>query len=129
MLGWRYSTTREAWVHRAFNGRVGPVFIDPQYYNHPGVTETVQFDAVRPFRAPEVVVPSDERPALPRRPHRPRGPLPARNLKKVKVALSETEEPRVIAVDGKPPRRGIDVVDLRTADAVVVPIKGARATG
>jgi len=124
--GWRYSTSREAWVHRAFNGRVGPVFIDPEYYNHPGVTETVEFAPERPMRPLVVTLESEERPPLPKRVQRPVVPA---NRTKVSVRLSETEEPRTVIVDGTPPRRGIDTVDLRTADAVVVPIKSARATG
>lgn len=125
-MGWRYSTTREAWVHRAFSGRVGPVFIDPEYFNHPGVTETVQFDATKPFRPLVVSLTAEERPPLPKRVHE--RPV-RRDRTKVRVQLSETEETRIVVVDGKPPRRGIDPIDLRTADAVVVPIKSARATG
>lgn len=125
-MGWRYSSTREAWVHRAFNGRMGPVFIDPDYYNHPGVTEAVHFEAVRPFRAPEVVMAEGDRPALPQRRRRPVVP---KDQSRVKVRLPETEEARVVVVDGKPPQRGVDPASLSTTDAVVVPIKSARATG
>jgi hypothetical protein len=126
LMGWRYSTTREAWVHRAFSGRVGPVFIDPQYYNHPGVTETVQFDANRPFRPLVVSLSAEDRPPLPQR---AKAEPARRDRTKIKVQLSEADDARVVVVDGKPPRRGVDPDDLRTAGAVVVPIKSARATG
>jgi hypothetical protein len=118
IAGWRYSTTREAWVHRAFHGRVGPVFIDPQYYNHPGVTDIVDFGVARPFRAPEVVVAEGERTPLPQR-QKTRDDLP-----RVKVRLSESEEPRVVAVDGKPPRRGVESLVAHSIDNVV-PLKSA----
>ena len=125
VLGWRYSRTREAWVHRAFNGRVGPVFIDPDVYDHPGMTEPVEFAAVRPFRAAEVAL-LENQPPLPKRVQPPKVPT---QRTKVKVALSETEEPRTVVVDGKPPARGVAVEELRTTSAVVVPLKSARATG
>ncbi len=136
IAGWRYSTAREAWVHRAFRGRVGPVFIDPQYYNHPGVTDEVHFEAsltdVEDFASfvdltaaersdtPEIVIAEGERAPLPRR-HTDR-----RDLTKVKVRLSDSEEPRVVAVDGRPPRRGDETLVIRPIDNVV-PLKSAAA--
>lgn len=134
IAGWRYSTAREAWVHRAFRGRVGPVFIDPQYYNHPGVTDEVHFAAsttdleefidlaaLESFAAPEFVIAEGERAPLPRR------RTERRDVTKVTVRLSESEEPRMVAVDGKPPRRGDERLVLRPVDNVV-PLKSAAAS-
>lgn len=125
ILGWRYSATRGAWVHRAFKGRVGPVYVDPDHFLHLGVTEHVEFKAARPFRPSEVDM-LEAQPPLPQRPLPPK--VPAERTK-VKVRLSETEEPRTVVVDGKPPVRGVPVDSLRTTSAVVVPIRSARATG
>ncbi|MCU1372219.1 MAG: hypothetical protein JWO77_3413 [Ilumatobacteraceae bacterium] len=125
-MGWRYSTTREAWVHRAFSGRLGPVFIDPEYFNHPGVTETVEFDATGPFEPLVVSLTATDHPPLPQR---VKAKAVRRDRTRVRVRLSDADDTRVVLVDGKPPRRGTDPIEMRTADAIVVPIKSARATG
>lgn len=46
----------------------------------------------------------------------------------VEAKLHAEEPARVVLVDGRPPRRGIDPRRLRPSDGVVVPIKSARAT-
>jgi hypothetical protein len=46
---------------------------------------------------------------------------------RVQVQLSESEAPRVVRVDGRPPRIG--VTPEATDDGVVVPFKAARAFG
>lgn len=203
LAGWRYSNKRSAWVHRAFNGRVGPVFVDPTD-THPRIDETIVIDHQGPRRSseeptpdhvialePEAIAPAHapldaellihvasaptadgtraQVPAetadppevaaataggphaaavaapasdLPRRPldrHRPelaRLPLPPRPLDlssadpediRVHVQLSEFDEPRIVRVDGRPPRPIPS--DERTRHDVVVPIRSARAFG
>lgn len=124
IAGWRYSSARAAWVHRAFNGTVGPVFIDPQYHQHPGVIDAVVFEAPH-RRTPPVVVPKAERAPLPQR------PIPMKSdrlVTPVLMSLTGTEPPRVLLVDGRPPVRGMPVPPP-PAGRVVVPIKSARATG
>lgn len=49
LAGWRYSSKRSAWVHRAFNGRVGPVFVDPTD-THPRIDEAIVIDHQGPRR-------------------------------------------------------------------------------
>jgi len=122
LAGWRYSTSREAWVHRTFNGRVGPVFVDSDFEAHPGLTDLSLFDAP-PARMPVLLVPEDERAPLPRRETTPPTPVT-----RVLARLADGEEARVVTVDGKPPQRGIEV-PTPPVEAVVVPIKSARATG
>lgn len=146
IAGFRYSSKRSAWVHRAFNGRVGPVFVDPAD-EHPRISEAIVIDSEGPRRNSDRPAPALAPMPLPERPvhsldlHRPelaQLPLPPRPMKlgrkpsdviRVKVRLSETEEPRVVRVDGRPPRRGVDPRTLATGDHVVVPLKSARATG
>jgi hypothetical protein len=113
LAGWRYSSTRDAWVHRAFRGRVGPVFVDPAALDHPGLIGPMEFIAAQPFRAEEVIIDDGPRPPLPRRPRL------RTDLTRVEVRLSEAEEPRVVAVDGKPPRCGREHLVPPRADNVV----------
>jgi hypothetical protein len=123
LAGWRYSNTREAWVHRTFNGRIGPVFVDETYEPHPELTDLSLFEAP-PVRLPVLIAGEGERPPLPRR----AASSPSTSSARVLTRLSEGEDPRVVQVDGHPPKRGIEV-PTPTPDGVVVPIKTARATG
>ncbi len=157
LFGWRYSFSREAWVHRAFKGRVGPVFIDhePEGPSRP-LTEPDRGAFPIPEearRAPEVLAfPSRALPILPgprvqdpapearaeRAPERvapapvPAAPAPPaadRVVTRVHVALSDSEEPRLIAVDGRPPRLAPEPAVATTSDGVGVPMRPAQATG
>jgi len=178
LAGWRYSSKRSAWVHRAFNGRVGPVYVDPAD-DHPRIDEAIVIDHQGPRRGSEEPTADDHitlppvvtyqpsavlaalpptppappltaataerivREELPRRPldrHRPElaslpyapRPLDLSAMSEqihVQVQLSEFEEPRVVRVDGRPPRRGVDPRVLASDDPVVVPLNPARATG
>ncbi len=123
VLGWRFSTTREAWVHRSFGGRVGPVFRDPHTADDHGELDLRLFETMVAQRQPKVVVAPHERTVLPQRSVSVPRPVTA-----VRVRLHAAEEPRVVMVDGRPPRRGFDPRSLRIGNAVVVPIKSSRAT-
>ncbi|MGN6695262.1 MAG: hypothetical protein ACTHN0_13890 [Aquihabitans sp.] len=200
LAGWRYSSKRSAWVHRAFNGRVGPVFVDPTD-THPRIDETIVIDHQGPrrgFEAPGIdpiielqagivpyapldgelvieavaapavaIVPEDpteadelaavaeataiatavvqpthladraldrHRPEMARLPLPPRpldlapapSPAPSEQIH-VEVQLSEFEAPRIVRVDGRPPRLGPP--PEVPADDVVVPFKPVRAFG
>ncbi|WP_421118294.1 hypothetical protein ACE2AJ_12875 [Aquihabitans daechungensis] len=122
IFGWRYSTAREAWVHRALRGRVGPVFVDRDFDPHPELTDLSLFDAPR-VKTPLLLAPEGERPPLPRR-----DTTPAPKAARVFARLADGEEPRVVVVDGRPPLRGVTFPEP-VAEGVVVPIKSARATG
>jgi len=122
LFGWRYSTAREAWVPRAFKGRIGPVFVDRGFDPHPGMTDLSLFDAPR-AKKPVLLAPEDQRIPLPRRDTTPRP-----EVSRVFARLSEGEEPRVVVVDGRPPERGV-ILPAPVDTGVVVPIKSARATG
>jgi len=123
LAGWRYSTTREAWVHRTFNGRIGPVFVDDSYEPQPELTDLSLFEAP-PVHLPVLIASEAERTPLPRR----SAGSTASQTTRVLTRLSEGEDPRVVQVDGRPPKRGVEV-PTSTPDGVVVPIKTARATG
>ena len=58
LAGWRYSSKRSAWVHRAFNGRVGPVFVDPSDV-HPRINEAIVIDHRSPRRGSGQPMPDD----------------------------------------------------------------------
>jgi hypothetical protein len=122
IAGWRYSNSREAWVHRTFNGRVGPVFVDDGYEPHPELTDLTLFQAP-PVRMPILLAAKDDRQPLPRR-----SAEPAPQVARVFTRLSEGEEPRVVVVDGRPPQRGVEV-PAPVPEGVVVPLRSARATG
>lgn len=122
LAGWRYSNAREAWVHRTFSGRVGPVFVDETYEPHPGLTDLSLFEAP-PVRLPVLIASEADRPPLPRR-----DSASTTKTSRVLTRLAEGEEPRVVQVDGRPPARGVEV-PTPTPEGVVVPIKSARATG
>ena len=122
LVGWRYSGAREAWVPRVFRGRVGPVFVDQSFDPHPGMTDLSLFEAP-PAKTPILLAPEGQRTPLPRR-----GLAGDRGVTRVFARLSDGEEPRVVVVDGRPPMRGVPVPPQQS-DAVVVPIKSARATG
>jgi hypothetical protein len=109
-------------VHRTFNGRIGPVFVDDGYEPHPELTDLTLFEAP-PVRMPILLGGEGERQPLPRR-STEQPPRVAR----VFTRLSEGEEPRVIVVDGRPPTRGVPV-PAAAPEGVVVPLKPARATG
>ena len=122
LIGWRYSSTREAWVPRLFRGRIGPVFVDQSYDPHPGLTDLTLFEAP-PAKMPVLMAHPHERDPLPRR-----DAAPTREVSRVLARLSDGEEPRVVVVDGRPPARGVPL-PAPTDDGNVVPIKSARATG
>jgi hypothetical protein len=114
--GWRYSSTREAWVHRIGRGRIGPVFrlaadLGEPEHNTPDLT---LFEALVAARQPRLV-PAEQRTPLPRR-------IEARPPTRVEVSLRPTEPPRPVVVDGRPPVRGTDPRVLRT-DGMVVPMR------
>jgi hypothetical protein len=114
--------SREAWVHRSFSGRVGPVFVDDSYEPHPELTDLTLFHA-RPVHGPVLLGADGDREPLPRRTAEP---APA--VSRVFTRLSEGEEPRVVVVDGRPPRRGA-ALPTTAPEGVVVPLKSAHATG
>ena len=132
-LGWRYSASRGAWVHRALGGRVGPVYCSPDEIPIPQFDDSTiaRFDLVRapvlpehdidPL-SPEVAQAPVASEPLPQRPRAAK-----RQVIQVEAQLHESEPARVVMVDGRPPRRGIDPRALRLDDGVVVPIKSARA--
>ena len=123
-MGWRYSPSREAWVHRAMGGRVGPVFRDrDELIGQDSVVDTKLFESVVEARKPKVGVPAEGAAPLPRR-----AVVVKRPIIPVEAKLHAEEPARVVLVDGRPPRRGIDPRRLRTDDGVVVPIKSARAS-
>ena len=124
MLGWRYSSTRGAWVHRARSGRIGPVFTDREAEIAPNETsiDTKLYDTLMAARKPKVVLPADQRDALPQR-----AVVVKRPIIPVEVQLHAAEPPRVVLVDGRPPRRGLDPRKLRNRKGVVGPIKSARS--
>ena len=105
-----------------FRGRVGPVFVDQSFDPHPGMTDLSLFEAP-PAKTPILLAPEGQRTPLPRR-----GLAGDRGVTRVFARLSDGEEPRVVVVDGRPPMRGVPVPPQQS-DAVVVPIKSARATG
>lgn len=119
--GWRYSATREAYVHRLGDGRIGPVFCEhaPEVEEH-SLPDTRLYEAMVAVRKPRIV-PEHEREPLPRRGEEPRVTTV------VEVALAAEEPPRLVVVDGRPPRRGIDPRVLKTP-GVVTSIKSRRAT-
>lgn len=120
-LGFRYSVTREAWVHRVAGGRVGPVFVERGHVSPDGVPDEHLYQAMTTRRRPRLV-PEHERTPLPRRGAQPEI---SREVIPVEVSLRADEPPRVVQVDGRPPVRGIDPAALRKADGVVVPIRKA----
>lgn len=124
MVGWRYSSTRGAWVHRYSGGRYGPVFIDRDAEITPNESsiDTKLFDTLMAARKPKVVLAADQRDALPQR-----EVVVKRPIIPVEVQLHAAEPPRVVLVDGRPPRRGLDPRKLRSRKGVVVPIKSARS--
>lgn len=123
-LGWRYSATRDAYVHRVAQGRVGPVFrvhdVDP--YPH-AVDDPILVDALVSRRRPRVVLAEHEREPLPRR-----ATVEPRPKIAVEVALTESEPPRVVQVDGRPPQRGVDPAVLRPTGKLVAVRDASAAT-
>ena len=114
-LGWRYSATPDAYVHRLAQGRIGPVFRTVDPLAHPdAVTDPILFEALVSRRRPKVVVDAHEREPLPRR----ATPEPRPRIA-VEVQLADHEPPRVVHVDGRPPTRGADPSALRPAKKVV----------
>ncbi len=128
LVGWRYSPGRGAWVHRAFRGRFGPVYTDAAD-DLPGIAETVATGAMdgqqntsdillhmTPTPPPER--PSDDHPRDFRQP----APAPPTvdepdppEIARVEVRLSEAEEPRLVKVDGRPPRLKVTPPATETA--------------
>lgn len=128
LAGWRYSITRDAWVHWAFRGRVGPVFIDSDDHVPPGLITTERAQAASPdddlldamiAHLPAVRPPVLEQPLLLER----KPPT----VKRVLARLPEDEEPRSVVVDGRPPRRGVER-SMAALRPVMVP-PPAQATG
>lgn len=124
LAGYRYSATRDAWVHRAFRGRLGPVF---QAHDASGVDlfpyDNTQFESL--FTAGRIPrMPPMEAEALPRRRIREQ-----RRKVPVKTRLAADEPARLVHVDGRPPERGgiLPSNDLPIPGRVV-PIKSARAS-
>lgn len=123
VLGWRYSATREAWVHRIGKGRRGPVFVERRRHapNERAVDDdrlyramAEQTEQTPPSDPPPRDEPADavereeppepeERPAPPRR--IPANP-PALARRKVRVRLDPDAPPKEVVVDGRPPRLG-----------------------
>lgn len=135
LTGWRYSQTRDAWVHRIGRGRYGPAFVvrtaEPTVAPEPDPTI---YEALVAARRPKVTVPPAERPPLPQRATAPTitspqaRPLGAERPKiRVEVQLDEAEPPRTVMVDGRPPERGIDPRTLGKG-GVVVRLHKRRAT-
>ena len=123
LAGWRYSSTRDAWVHRIGEGRIRPVFRDRDMVDEGQcTTDTRIFDAMMAAKQPKIV-PEHERTPLPRR-----AVTEERPITPVEVQLAAEEAPRIVQVDGRPPARGRDPRSLRPTGGVVVPIKSARAT-
>lgn len=103
---------------------MGPVFRDRDIVDE-GMhsTDTRIFDAMMAAKQPKIV-PEHERSPLPRR-----AVAEERPIIPVEVQLAAEEAPRIVQVDGRPPKRGRDPRSLRPASGgVVVPIKSARAT-
>lgn len=116
-LGWRYSASRDAWVHRFANGRRGPVLVPrTEEQENGGVLDLHLFEAMVAARMPKVV-PPEQRAPLPKR-------TAERPVYEVEVRLRGDEPPRRVQVDGRPPQRGVDPAALRPrADDVVVPLR------
>jgi hypothetical protein len=125
--GWRFSATRDAWVHRIGRGRYGPVFVargaEPTVIPEP---DPSIYEALVASRRPKVTVPPEQRPPLPQRAPAPSvaGPQALgrgseRPKVRVEVQLDEAEPPRTVIVDGRPPERGIDPRVLGKGGVVV----------
>jgi hypothetical protein len=117
LAGWRFSATRDAWVHRIGRGRYGPVFVarGAEVHTVPEPDPTI-YEALVAARRPKVTVPPEQRSPLPQRTSSPLAdPTPAahalgseRPKVRVEVQLDEAEPPRTVVVDGRPPERGTD---------------------
>ncbi|WP_426570940.1 hypothetical protein [Aquihabitans sp. McL0605] len=107
--GWRFSPTRDAWVHRVLGGRIGPVFRDQDAIEGPAridddlarsmhaAIEGWQEPAPLPTR-PDATDPADQAP--------PTTPATRPTLTRVLAQLAPDELPRTVLVDGRPPRPG-----------------------
>ncbi|MFN8016983.1 MAG: hypothetical protein U0P45_02540 [Acidimicrobiales bacterium] len=118
-LGFRYSASRDAWVHRIGNGRRSPVLVArTAEQENGGVLDLHLFDAMVAARMPKVR-PAEARTPLPRR------TATERPVYEVEVRRRGDEPPRVVQVDGRPPQRGVDPAALRprVEDDVVVPLR------
>lgn len=125
-LGYRYSYSREAWVHRFGRGRWGPVFTEVASL---GVS-TMPPDVVRRLEeqlievGPIQVLPPEDRTKLPQRAARRRGD------RLIPVRWLHEEEHKIVYVDGRPPTLGVvPPAEANLPRPTVVPIKRSRATG
>lgn len=105
--GWRYSVTRDAWVHRLLGGRIGPVFTDEQQPTHEetlDLTLTGWIDATERAHA----IQRERRQAVALGDLREVTDevidLTARPLTPVQIQLTGESDERIILVDGRPPR-------------------------